>query len=64
MRMKVVTIRLNKFLDKIFQGFKSDQTDGYEGSELTPQIPAPDDLRILTYPLSPHEGPHEFLTIQ
>jgi len=40
---------------------------GYDGSMAIPQIPGVlvlDDLAIQTYPLFPHDAPHEFLTIQ
>ena len=42
------------------------QMSGYEDMERSPHIPLPEavDLRTRKYPASPHEVPHEFLTIQ
>jgi len=40
---------------------------GYDGSMAIPQIPGVfvlDVLAIQTNPFSPHDAPHEFLTIQ
>jgi len=37
--------------------------EGWEADWLIPQTPAPDSTPSLTYPFSPHDAPHEFLTV-
>jgi hypothetical protein len=45
------------------QGRKNQFVVGWEADWLIPQTPAPDSTPSLTYPFSPHDAPHEFLTV-